>query len=280
MNILDLVNNYSEDIWNGTQKHHNECVSRLHNFAFKVGNLAVSDIEAPHVYEYIRKLKEKGFSDATCNRHIAAISKALRFARDSGFGANYFKITTKKEESRLRFFSEEELAKIEAFCKRSYVPQWFADMCIIARYTGMRHSEVLKIANSDEAYVYEEDGNTHVLLHKTKNGDAREIAVYKKEAAAAVSRFAFDGGLTFYYADKFYILWNEMRRGIAPRDKQFVFHVFRHTVASKMANELNLNSDVIGKWLGHKRADTTKKYIHIKKETIQKTAALLSEKGD
>jgi integrase len=71
-----------------------------------------------------------------------------------------------------------------------------------------------------------------------------------------------------------------MRRGIAPRDKQFVFHVFRHTVASKMANELNLNSDVIGKWLGHKRADTTKKYIHIKKETIQKTAALLSEKGD
>ena len=276
MNILDLVNNYSREIWDGTDKHHNECVSRLQNFAFKVGNLAVADIEAQHVYEYVTILKQQDFSVATCNRHVAAISAALRFARESGWLTNYFKIKTKKEDHRLRFFSEEELQRIEAFCKRSDVDWWFLDMCAIARYTGMRHSEVLMLSDREKSSVYEEDGAYHILLHKTKNGDAREIAVYHPDTQRAVMRISEQNNLNWYSHKVFYRQWEQMRNIIAKGDKQFVFHVFRHTAASRMANELRMNSDIIGQWLGHRNPATTSKYVHIKKDTIKSIATQLA----
>lgn len=278
MNVLDLVNNYSMEIWDGTEKHHNECVSRLQNFAFKVGNMAVADIEASHVYEYVRKLKETGLSDTTCNRHVAAISSALRFARDSGWPCKYFKIKTKKEKSRLRFFSDEELDKIDAYCKRNHVPWWFRDMCTLARYTGMRHSEILKLCDDSQAGVYEDDeGQLWIHLFVTKNGDSRHIAVTHRAARLACISLASHNMQNSYSPKEFYRLWSHMRDVIAKGDKQFVFHVFRHTAASRMANELRLNSDVIGQWLGHRNPATTAKYVHIKQETIRSIAREMAD---
>ena len=70
-----------------------------------------------------------------------------------------------------------------------------------------------------------------------------------------------------------------MRNAIAKNDDQFVFHVFRHTAASHMANELNLNSDIIGQWLGHRNPNTTAKYIHTKPTTMREIAGKLAISG-
>jgi len=59
----------------------------------------------------------------------------------------------------------------------------------------------------------------------------------------------------------------------------FVFHVFRHSAASTMANELNLNVVIVGQWLGHRSMETTKKYIHAKRKTLGDVAQQMAKAG-
>lgn len=277
MLVLDLVNNYSREIWDGTKKHHDEAVSRVRNFCFHSGNPKLADVDAAAVYNYMRKLAADGLSPATVNRHAAAISSVLKFAREMGEDAADFRIKTKKEKNRLRFFSEDELKRITDYCNRRHVPTWFKDMCNLARYTGMRHSEILKLSDDSQAAVYHDDeGMLWIHLFETKNGDERHIAVLHPTARTACLNLSARRKNTPYNHKEFYKLWAHMRDLIAKGDKQFVFHVFRHTAASHMANELRLNSDVIGQWLGHRNPATTSKYVHIKKATIRDIARQLA----
>ena len=273
MRVLDLVNNYAHEIWDGTDKHRNEAVSRVQSFCFHSGSPELHEVTAASVYAYMRKLTADGLSDATANRHAAAISAVLKFARDMGEPVADFRIKTKKEKNRLRFFSDEELERIDAYCKRSHVPCWFRDMCNLARYTGMRHSEILKLTDDSQAAIdYDDDNMLWIHLFTTKNGDERHIAVMHPTARQACLNLSTRRQKIPYCAKEFYRLWSHMRDLIAKGDKQFVFHVFRHTAASHMANELRLNSDVIGQWLGHRNPATTSKYVHIKKQTIRDIA--------
>ena len=132
------------------------------------------------------------------------------------------------------------------------------------------------LSDREKSLVYEEDGAYHILLHKTKNGDAREIAVSHPDTQRAVMRISEQNNLNWYSHKLFYRQWEQMRNIIAKGDKQFVFHVFRHTAASRMANELRMNSDIIGQWLGHRNPATTSKYVHIKKDTIKSIATQLA----
>lgn len=132
------------------------------------------------------------------------------------------------------------------------------------------------LSDREKSSVYEEDGTLHILLHKTKNGDAREIAVYNADTQQAVMRISEQNVNKWYSHKLFYRQWELMRNIIAKGDKQFVFHVFRHTAASRMANELQMNSDIIGQWLGHRNPATTSKYVHIKKDTIKSIATQLA----
>ena len=51
-------------------------------------------------------------------------------------------------------------------------------------------------------------------------------------------------------------------------DAEAVFHAMRHTAASKMANELKMNTVVIAKALGHQSITTTEKYIHANDDAL------------
>ena len=48
----------------------------------------------------------------------------------------------------------------------------------------------------------------------------------------------------------------------------FVFHAFRHTCASILANDLNINLGIVSKVLGHRNIKTTIKYVHTKSEVV------------
>ena len=65
-----------------------------------------------------------------------------------------------------------------------------------------------------------------------------------------------------------------MRYDIARGDKHFVFHVCRHTCASRLVNELETPQKVVAEILGHSDERTTSNYIHVelqaKKRAVDK----------
>tara|TARA_X000001382_G_scaffold58873_1_gene40465 strand:- start:5961 stop:6191 length:231 start_codon:yes stop_codon:yes gene_type:complete len=71
-----------------------------------------------------------------------------------------------------------------------------------------------------------------------------------------------------------------MRRKIAPNDKHFVFHVTRHTAATHFANRLNLGSLVIKNIMGHKRMETTSKYVKLETDTAKDAATKMQTLAD
>ena len=165
---------------------------------------------------------------------------------------------------------------MDVYCRNKHVPQWFGDMCRVARYTGMRHKEVTRLITMDKVeYELDDKKRLWITLFDTKNGDDRHVALTDKDAIESCLRLR-----NCKYTEKvFYRLWDEMRFKVARNDSNFVFHVFRHSAASTMANELGLNTAVIGEMLGHRSAETTKKYIHAKKGTIASIADQMAVAG-
>ena len=62
----------------------------------------------------------------------------------------------------------------------------------------------------------------------------------------------------------FYDAMRAARQAVAPNDTSFVFHSLRHTAASTMANDLQINTILIARLLGHKSLKTTEGYVHVK----------------
>ena len=59
-----------------------------------------------------------------------------------------------------------------------------------------------------------------------------------------------------------------LKREYARDDDTYVFHVTRHTAASKMANDLAVPTVTIAEALGHSSLKTTQKYVHAKPDTL------------
>lgn len=276
MLVKDYLNKNSHRIWKGTAKHRAEAFRRVEQFCSRNPKVQIQDITAQLIYDFMDTLElRKGLSKASVNRYVAAVSRLLTHARKSGIETKHFEIETYREKNRIRYFTAEELVKIDKFIS-GRVDGWFRDMCILARYTGMRHGEIYKLIKGYDAYLEtDEDGILWVQLQDTKNGDDRTVPVIEPRAVRAAHNLQGCG-----YTEKlFYRQWEQMRNIIAKGDGQFVFHVFRHTAASHMANELQLNSDIIGQWLGHRNPATTAKYIHMKPTTMREIAGQLAHSG-
>ena len=53
-----------------------------------------------------------------------------------------------------------------------------------------------------------------------------------------------------------------VRTGAFDADDEFVFHSFRHTCASNLVNNLRVPTALVAKILGHRKLETTLKYVH------------------
>jgi integrase len=108
----------------------------------------------------------------------------------------------------------------------------------------------------------------------TKTNEGRYVSI-NQDVREACLRLTKSLGQHFTHR-KFYDRWDDARAKIAPGDKDFVFHCLRHTCASRMANELKMNTLIIAKQLGHKSSDTTNRYVHQKPDTLQKFSSAMT----
>lgn len=276
MNLIDFVNTEGPNIWR--DKHLEESRAKMHRFGeFKgIGFKEISEVTARDIHAFSLNLLDVGLSENTVNHYKAAISAILKHALDLEEIDRLPKIKfAKVRTNRVRYLSDEEAEQLDAFLK-SYKGGkywWMRHMCTIALNTGMRHGEILSITPDN---VTVEGDLCTVHLTNTKNGDDRDV-VCAGSTFAALMALEFNPG-KHYSHRKFYNVWDEARYQIAKGDKEFVFHILRHTAATRMANGLKLPTVTVAQQLGHRSLQTTAKYVHQTPETRLEIAKLMGAK--
>ena len=276
MNIT--IKQFAEDnahrIWEG--KHKSDSLAKITRLSgFSDFNKKPLDSYNPaDIYAFMDSLSEQGLSDSTINRYLACISSVFKLAVDNEVVTHVPKVRWKKvKQSRPRYFTKEEVAALVNHFKQSKQP-WMADFVELAVNTGMRLGEILGINNPkskttgtiSKCYKY-------VTLSNTKNGEERLVPL-NSNAKRALQNL---NNMPFYFHShrKFYDAWAEAKDELARHDEHFVFHVLRHTCATRLAMEFNVEPITLGTILGHRSMQTTKKYVHAQPDSISAVMAKL-----
>lgn len=274
-------------IWTG-ENHRVETISKLRRFCDyqDFGERPISSFTDPlPVYEFLDyysiynvRSHVGTLSDATYNRYLAAISKLLKTAVKYKL-LDYVPelIWKKEEEGRPRYFETNEVNKMRAHLREGDHP-WTEHFVVIGLNTGMRLGEILSINNPSsktKGTIVSNDSGDWVVLEDTKTGKPRDI--FLSPDARNALRALNDRPVDFYTHYKFYKAWGDMRDEVlGADDAHAVFHVCRHTAATILINELNINTIAVGMMLGHRSEKTTKKYVHQRHESFAKIGNQLS----
>jgi integrase len=266
--LKDFTNSNASRLWHG--RHLKESQSRVLKFcAFGDHSLrGIDQFKPADLYAFGDYMISEGSSPNTVNHYFAAVSTVFNLAVDMEILAAAPKIKWHRVRSgRPRYMTKDELTSLyDAFksSKDPWVSKIMPNLVNIALNTGMRLGEILKIKPED---IQEMDNSTWVYLHATKNGDDRWVPLNQK-AKVALEALGNTPGDKFTHR-RFYNAWGIARSKIARNDETFVFHVLRHTAASTMANDLGVNTLLIGQILGHRNVATTAKYVHAKPKALQ-----------
>jgi len=268
MYLQDFTNVNASRLWHG--RHLKESKSRILKFCEYADHSlrAIDQFKPADLYSFGDFMLSEGKSANTVNHYFAAISTVFNLAVDMEILTAAPKIKWHKVRSgRPRYMTKDEIQSLDDLFLASddpWVRTMMPHMVTIAVNTGMRLGEILKITPDDIQVM---DGETWVYLSSTKNGDDRWVPLNDK-AKLALEALGNTPGNKFTHR-RFYNAWDMARSKIARGDETFVFHVLRHTAASTMANELGVNTLLIGQILGHRNVATTAKYVHAKPKALQ-----------
>ena len=291
--LVCFVEKHKHRLW-ANEKTRDNTVARIKRFdAFdNNSSLKIADITALHIYDWLdyekatpyTKEGDKGhpqyMADSSINRYATAMSVILSFAVEAKLRVDSPKLRYSKEFGRTRYLRDDEVCQLISFFQ-DRDEQWMVDLIYVGVNTGMRLSEVLslgivrggkKASHWGETEIQEDC--LYVPASISKNDVARYVSINPDVREACV-RLSTSIGQHFTHR-KFYDRMADARAKIAPNDKEFVFHTLRHTCASRMANELSMNTLIIAEQLGHKSVDTTQKYVHAKPEQKAKFAAQMT----
>jgi integrase len=266
--LKDFTNSNASRLWHG--RHLKESQSRVLKFcAYADHSLrGIDQFKPADLYAFGDYMISEGSSPNTVNHYFAAISTVFNLAVDMEIIVYAPKIKWHRVRSgRPRYMTKDELTSLYDSFKSSkdpWVRKIMPNLVNIAINTGMRLGEILKIKPDD---IQEMDNSTWVYLSSTKNGDDRWVPLNDK-AKVALEALGNTPGDKFTHR-RFYNAWGIARSKIARNDETFVFHVLRHTAASTMANDLGVNTLLIGQILGHRNVATTAKYVHAKPKALQ-----------
>lgn len=204
----------------------------------------------------IGKLRNRGNSNATINRKMAALRKLLRKAHKMGDIHSLPEFRREKEKAgRIRFLDHEEERRLfEAIGKESEIYQ---RLCIFLVDTGARLGEGLGLQWGD---IVERRATFWV----TKSGRSRSVPLTAR-AYDAVFATEKRGKGPFAGIDqqKFRASWHAARHTVGlGSDNDVVPHILRHTCASRLVQG-GIDIRRVQMWLGHQTLQMTMRYAHL-----------------
>lgn len=253
--IAELQQRYCDVLWE-SGKHKDNVRSFLGELNEILLGARFSLFSDEMLDRLIGALRERGNSNATINRKMAALSKLLRKAHKMGEIHSLPEFRRQKEKAgRIRFLdSREELRMFAAVRDRSE-DAWRLSVFLVD--TGCRLGEAIGLMWSD---IH----NDRVTFWLTKSGRSRTVPL----TARAVSVLQVEGksgrgpfhGMT---QAGFRAIWNDAKLEVGlGDDKQVVPHILRHTCASRLVRG-GIDIRRVQMWLGHQTLQMTMRYAHL-----------------
>lgn len=238
-------------------------------------NMPLSKITLEKITDYQEDRLEKGAAPATIGLEIALLSKAFKTAQkwkwidnNPCFGIDRPKINNK----RVRYLKEDEVERLY-----SSLPEWLLPIVVIARFTGLRLSNILELT-WDNVNLFSKT----LIVGKTKNGEPLGLPMTETafETFKSISKIRrLDTSLVFYNSkgkifDMRYVSATFRQCRIRANIKDFRFHDLRHDFCSKLVQR-GVDLYVVAALAGHRDIKTTQRYAHLSPEKLRKDIAVL-----
>ena len=207
----------------------------------------------------IGTLRQRGNSNATINRKMAALSKLLRKAHKMGDIHSLPEFRRQKERAgRIRFLEKDEEARLFAAIRSRSEDAYRLSVFLVD--TGCRLGEALGL-------IWNDIQEHRVSFWITKSGRSRTIpmtARVKEVIKLPVTEGRRPKGpFTTFSQAQFRAIWNEAKAEVGlAADDQVVPHILRHTCASRLVQG-GIDIRRVQMWLGHQTLSMTMRYAHL-----------------
>ena len=256
-----------------TQAHYRRMVEKL--IVPALGGLPAGEARRKDVAELHHALRATPYQ---ANRMLGVLSKMFTLAEVWGRrpdGTNPCRhVKQYKEHKRERFLSPEEMARLGAVLRaaESEMPSAVAAIRLLL-LTGCRMGEICSLR-------WEHVAADEIELPDAKTG-SRSVplspearAVLASLPRAAGSPFVFPGRFPGAHRANLQRPWSILRHRAGLDDVRI--HDLRHSFASR-ALALGESLTMIGKLLGHTQVQTTARYAHLARNSIQNAAARIAD---
>lgn len=230
------------------------------------------EIDTGAVDKFREACKARGWSQATINHHLAALSRVFKTAHQRGGVAMKPVLGIKKARRvRKRWVTEqEEKVQLALLTQWKKPEQW--DWYVVMIDTGMRPEETKQMTGAwcDFRELKDADGkvisngSVHVQVSKTDAG-IRSIPMTKRVRAVLERRcLTHKLGRLFPLAwDRFTNQWDATRKAMGLEDDtDFVPYCLRHTFATRLLQR-GEDLEVVSKLMGHSSLDQTMEYAKL-----------------
>jgi len=206
--------------------------------------------------DLIGTLRERGNSNATINRKMAALSKLLRKACKMGDIYSLPEFRRQKERSgRIRFLEIDEEERLFAEIRLRSEHYW--QLAVFLVDTGARLGEATGLHWNDV-----HDGTATFWL--TKSGRSRTVPLTERvrDILRSMEREK-SGPFGKIKQYQFRAVWHEAKAAVGlGTDSELVPHCLRHTCASRLVRG-GVDIRRVQMWLGHQTLQMTMRYSHL-----------------
>jgi len=252
-------------VWRGQKGERTAVTNSLHVVRILGDNFSVADLDTPVIIGLTAALRSEGLDNGTVNRKLAALSRMITLALDTGALNRRPKITRLKEkEGRLRFLSTSE--EKEMLYTLFKLDNDIGDLCQFLLETGCRSGEALKLRWSDVL-------KDSIVLKKTKSGKPRTVPMTVNASAVLRRRKKRSpnvGPFNLVIQSRLNAVWNTAKacHDWAKDDVEVVPHCLRHTCASRLAMA-DVHLIRIMRWMGHSSITQTMRYAHLAPQELE-----------
>jgi len=269
--IGDLFKKYKDVLWD-EGRHKYNVTSFLGEIDEILLGARFSTFDQERLDNLIVTLRQRGNSNATINRKMAALSKLLRKAEKMGDLHSLPEYRRQKEGAgRIRFLESDEEARLFTEIRSRSEDAYRLSVFLVD--TGCRLGEALGLIWNDV-----HDGR--VTFWITKSGRSRTVPLTRR-AIAAAARQPYEigrppkGPFCHLTQPQFRAIWNESKAAIGlGEDAQVVPHVLRHTCASRLVQG-GIDLRRVQMWLGHQTLQMTMRYSHLATTDLDRCVAVL-----
>jgi len=254
------------------------------------GNINLEDITPAKIEDFKRDIKkERNSKNATVNRYLQALSKMLNLAVANELlnknpmwsvkklKENNYKTRVLLPEEEKRLFEEiergYEVVGRDKAKKIIYPYIHLKPLIICALQTGMRRNEIFKLKWAYIDFEYE-----FIELLETKSGKSRKIPISSK--LMKVLNEAKNNTEYVFLNPETNMPYNDIKKAFhtvlkKAEIKDFRFHDFRHTAATRML-ENGADIRTVQEILGHSSVSVTERYTHTNAKSKRSAIEILS----